>query len=148
MDKALYDDKWQDVIRPEILKRDNYKCQDCGLQHKKYILRDKKGAWKYIEPSEYAEYCTLKMRAYRVYLQVAHLDSVKTNNDPSNLRTLCLWCHLKYNKAHKQLMRLAQKKSKHLSSLIDTLFDQQTYAKSALIAPSLRSVDKSESKKK
>lgn len=113
MIKALYHDQWQDVIRPEILKRDGFKCQDCGVQHKRYILREKSGLWTYIEKSEYAEYCTLKMRAYRVYLQVAHLDSDKSNNNDSNLRSLCLWCHLKFDKSYKQLLRISKKKDSH-----------------------------------
>jgi len=113
MDFRSYAETWTDVIRPEILKRDNYKCQDCGIQHKRYILREKNGSWKYIESSEYVEYCTLKIRAYRVYLQVAHLDNNKENNSSDNLKTMCLWCHLKYDKYWKNLLRLAKKKDSH-----------------------------------
>lgn len=109
MEFNKYSEDWNDKIRPGILKRDNYKCQECGVVHKRYIIRDKTGGWKYIEKVEYEEYCSLKMRVYRIFLQVAHLDSNKDNNEDSNLRTMCLWCHLRYDKSWKQLLRIAKK---------------------------------------
>lgn len=112
MDKKQYSEEWTDKIRPAILLRDNFKCQDCGVRHLKYVHRNTNGVWHYIEPDEYAEMQPHKLRVYRVYLQVAHLNCDKNNNNPDNLRTLCLWCHLKFDKSHKLLMRLAQKKSK------------------------------------
>ena len=103
--------------RESILKRDNYKCQECGVVHKKYIIRNGDGKFIYISKQEYEENNKNLSKCYRIYLQVAHLDNDRTNNDSSNLRCLCLWCHLKYDKNYKLLMRLAKKKGKHSSLL-------------------------------
>lgn len=123
MEFNKYNEEWSDIIRPEILKRDNYKCMECGVQHKRYILRSKEGQWKYIEKDEYEEYNKLKERVYKVHLQVAHLDNIKENNNPDNLKTLCLWCHLKYDKDYKRLLRIAKKKSSTISSLLNSSQD-------------------------
>ena len=41
---------------------------------------------------DYCEHCGLKPE-YKVVLDVDHIDGDHTNNDPSNLQTLCANCH-------------------------------------------------------
>lgn len=109
--KNLYPENWVDTIRPDILKRDSYKCRDCGIKHRSYVLVDSKGNRTLIEKDEHEEYKTYGANTYRIYLQVAHLDCVKSNCDYSNLLSLCPTCHNRRDRGHKVVMRLAEKKN-------------------------------------
>lgn len=46
---------------------------------------------------DYGEHCY----AVRVVLTVAHLDHTPENNDPTNLRAFCQFCHNRYDRAHR-----------------------------------------------
>lgn len=108
--KSLYPENWVDTIRPAILKRDNYKCTKCGIKHRSYVLVDSNFNWTVIEKSEHDEYKTYGAKTYRVFLQVCHLDNIKSNCDYSNLVVMCPKCHNLADRAWKQVMRLADKK--------------------------------------
>lgn len=110
MNFKKYHEDWTDRIRPDILKRDKFKCQECGAVHKGYYLVSNGRYATRIEADEYVEYTGHGVKCARVYLQVAHLDMDRNNNDYSNLRALCLLCHLRFDKAYKRLCRLAKKK--------------------------------------
>jgi hypothetical protein len=60
--------------------------------------------------AEWAKKEGFKVR--RIWLQVAHLDQDTTNNDLSNLKTLCPRCHLRHDNAFNVLKRLQSKKSR------------------------------------
>lgn len=110
MDFSEYDPSWSDVIRPAILARDKFKCQECGARHRHYYLFQKGKLPIKIEAPEYLEYKTIGLDARILYLQVAHLDCDKTNNDYTNLKSLCPTCHLRYDRAWKKVLRLSKKK--------------------------------------
>lgn len=107
MKYSLYHPDWRDIIRPSILKRDNYKCCVCGVRHKSRVFKTTSGA--YVELDELMEVWAKQQnkRVHTLHLQVAHLDHNKNNNDPSNLRTLCPVHHAKYDSNHKTLSRVA-----------------------------------------
>lgn len=105
-----YADGWQDVIRPAILKRDNYKCKRCGAPQRSV---------GYYEPNETFIVCDPFMEAwakrsgkklYRIHLQVAHLDNIPGNNEPKNLQTLCPRHHLQMDNSRTILIRGKQVK--------------------------------------
>jgi hypothetical protein len=104
--KKAYSEDWNDIIRPAILKRDAYKCTVCKVGHKRYIAYRDGYLWRYIESDEVAEFKENGWKAYRVYLQVAHLDHNKNNNAEINLRTLCPYHHLANDATYKRLARL------------------------------------------
>ena len=56
-------------LREVVIKRDKYKCVDCGFTRKQH-----KQKWK-------------------IDLNVDHLDRDRNNNMVENLQTLCLKCH-------------------------------------------------------
>ena len=105
--KSHYPENWVDTIRPAILKRDNYKCTKCGIKHRSYVLVDSKGNQTVIDKDEYNEYKAYGAKAYRIFLQVCHLDNVKSNCDNTNLVSMCPKCHHVNDREHKRLMRLA-----------------------------------------
>lgn len=72
--KSAYAPQWKRIART-IRKRDNYTCQACQVVFPKISK----------------------------YLHVHHIDGDKTNNDPSNLITLCAKCHPKGK--HKEQFR-------------------------------------------
>lgn len=102
-----YHPDWKDVIRPAILKRDNYRCRVCGIQHKSVVYKLTSGA--YMECDEFtAEWAkTAGRRVFKVSLQIAHIDHNKCNNDPENLITLCPRHHAKMDADHKRFLRIS-----------------------------------------
>lgn len=105
--KSLYPENWNDEIRPAILKRDNKTCQHCGIKHRSYILIDQNNKVIKIDKQECDELRAAGYRAYRVFLQVAHKDNIKSNCTPDNLISLCNRCHYLMDLPFKKFLRLA-----------------------------------------
>ena len=101
-----YPDNWNDEIRPSILKRDNYKCVECGIKHRSYVLIDQSKKRIQIEHDEFIEYKKEGWNTYKIYLQVSHINNIKSDCSDANLRTLCNQCHAKADKAWKSVIRL------------------------------------------
>jgi len=104
--KKQYSEEWHDKIRPAILLRDNFKCQGCGIKHRTYIFIDQSDKVIQITRQEHEELKLEGQRTYRVFLQVAHKDNDKSNNQPHNLISQCPRCHYKRDKVYKQLLRI------------------------------------------
>lgn len=66
-----YSPEFNDGLRENIKKRDNYNCAECGLTEEENLKRFKKG------------------------LIIHHIDFNKKNNNEINLITLCHKCHAK-----------------------------------------------------
>lgn len=100
-----YHQDWREKIRPAILRRDNYKCTDCGATNHStgyYDARD-----NYVQCDEFMQAWALKqgIRLRVVHLQVAHLDQDTNNNDESNLSTKCPRHHFKHDREFNRLKR-------------------------------------------
>ena len=106
MDYSQYHPDWKDIIRPAILKRDNYRCAHCGIKHKARVYRDTTN--KYVECDDFMEQWAINTgrKVFTLYLQVAHLDHNKSNNDPSNLKSLCPVHHARFDTEHKRFARI------------------------------------------
>lgn len=109
MDYKEYSPDWRDIIRPEILRRDQYKCKHCGIGHKTQVYCNSKGAYTICDSFTVQWAKSVGKRVFKIYLQVAHLDQDKSNNDPANLLSLCPRCHGKYDKQFKSLKRITYK---------------------------------------
>ena len=103
--REKYHPNWEDIIRPEILKRDQYKCQNCGLEHRGLYLVDEKGKHIKIDKEEYIEALRNNEKTKKIFLQVAHLDHNPKNNNYENLKSLCPKCHLDYDRIQNQIKR-------------------------------------------
>lgn len=101
-----YPDNWNDEIRPSILKRDEYKCVECRIKHRSYVLITDGNERVQIEHDEFIEYKREGKNCYKIYLQVSHKNSIKSDCSDENLQSLCNRCHANYDREHKRLVRI------------------------------------------
>lgn len=106
--KERYHQDWNDIIRPEILKRDKYRCTKCGAEHKQAYVFDEDGSKHKIPDNEIKEWKKYGDKAYKVFLQIAHLDHDPNNNNYSNLASMCVKCHLKNDTQHRIMARIVK----------------------------------------
>lgn len=109
MDYSLYHPDWKDIIRPSILKRDQYRCQVCRVKHKARVYKNTNNA--YTECDDFMESWAVKngKKVFTLYLQIAHLNHDKSDNDPLNLASLCPIHHARHDKEHKKFQRIVFK---------------------------------------
>lgn len=106
--RELYHPNWNDIIRPEILKRDKYKCQNCGLKHRGLYLVQDSGKLLEIDKEEYIEALRNDEKVKKIFLQIAHLDHNPKNNKYENLKALCPGCHF----SNDRIQNVIKRKSK------------------------------------
>lgn len=87
--RSGYPSEFNDFLKEEIKKRDDYKCQMCGLQEEEHIL------------------------IYNQCLSIHHIDYRKINCEHSNLIALCHQCHgrTNYNREYWQDYFLTKKEN-------------------------------------
>jgi 5-methylcytosine-specific restriction endonuclease McrA len=107
--KTEYPENWNDEIRPAVLKRDNFRCTKCGLVHRKTYVFFPDGHKMVIPKSEIDFWKGDGNTVKTIYLQVAHLDHLKTNHNLTNLAAMCVKCHLNYDRATNNILRIAKK---------------------------------------
>lgn len=107
-----YHPEWRDRIRPEILKRDKFRCAVCGVKQKTVGYRDSKQ--RFIQCDEFMVQWAKDqgIKTFTVYLSVIHLDHNKKNNEPSNLRTACQLHHNRHDHHHRKMNRALRKQTK------------------------------------
>lgn len=96
-----YAEDWYDTIRPNVLKRDNYRCVHCTIRHRQLVVIEKSGSWTKVSADLKSILLEENKRIYRCLLQIAHIDQNKANNDMSNLMSLCPRCHSKFDAPYK-----------------------------------------------
>ena len=127
--RAFYASKlWRFEIRPRILRRaggqfdekgrylGGAKCEECGVPDRKIATRGPESSWKIgahwwsphgLPPSKW-----LRIRSVAVVLTIAHLNHDHSDNRDDNLKALCQWCHLNYDKPHHKETREIHKDQK------------------------------------
>jgi len=105
IDYKKYPSNWKDEIRPDILKREAYKCKFCKVRHKAYGYRNHKKI--FVECDDFLiNWATANgHKIIRIILTVAHLDHDIQNNDYENLAALCQQCHNQYDGPTRALNR-------------------------------------------
>ncbi len=106
--KENYPENWHDTIRPAILRRDGYKCRQCGVKHRQYQVKYDLTNWQNVNSGEAVEAAFEGYKARRVFLQVAHLDQDPSNNDEKNLEAKCPDCHRTFDKRFNLLKRIGK----------------------------------------
>jgi hypothetical protein len=126
--RHFYGHEWRTVTRPRILARAKNKCEQCAKpngrkvwvwknqeNHQYWTLSKARQLWRYCrfgsEPGNFwLSSAGLKSaRRIRVVLTVAHLNHTSGDDRDENLKALCQWCHLDYDKQHHRDTRAARK---------------------------------------
>lgn len=100
-----YHPDWKDKIRPAILKRDNYRCRECGVPNKIYVVRMENGDWVEADDLVKTEAKRVGQKITRIILTVAHLNHIVFDNREENLKSLCQLHHLRHDAPHKAAMQ-------------------------------------------
>jgi len=129
--RYLYGKEWRYVTRPRILARAGDKCEQCGKPHQKTVtvmslsvggrlvqfwrssprlwIRCSDRATFPAKPFERAYWKEGRAHDVFVLLTVAHLNHVSGDDRDENLKALCQWCHLNYDKLHHHETRATRK---------------------------------------
>lgn len=105
-----YPENWEDTIRPDILKRDKYKCSDCNVYHRQtgYYEGD---LWIPLLGEFEITWAKKKgFKVQKIHLQIAHLDQNPANNEYSNLLSKCPKHHLAFDNMFNTAKRLMRRK--------------------------------------
>jgi 5-methylcytosine-specific restriction endonuclease McrA len=119
MERDRYPDNWEQMSL-EIRIAANHKCQMCGKECRRpseklseFVLRVYGGLkghrWK--EARDAIDH----PQKYR--LTGAHLDQNPTNNHPSNLKALCMVCHIQYDHPHLKRNAIAKRERRGQTKL-------------------------------
>lgn len=135
-----YPPNWKSEIRPRILERANYKCEECGIPHLAVGYRDDNGTFHPIEGNEhYANAGAGKLpykdakkvadlvhdyQGYKyivIVVTIAHLDHDVDNWEVKDerLKALCQKCHTTYDGRAKRKKNLIQKYIRSLFPILE-----------------------------
>jgi hypothetical protein len=95
IDRSQYPPNWETEVRPRILARDGKKCRCCGLGNHLWGYRDAGGRFHSLPKGMPAP---PGFKAFRILLNVVHLDHARTNHSDDNLGLMCQRCHVRYDK--------------------------------------------------
>lgn len=95
------------------------KCEQCRVPARAAVYRGPAGLWR-LTPTGSAwhtargietTYVPLwsRVRAVKIVLTVAHLNHDPADNRDRNLKALCQWCHLNWDRGHHKETRSARK---------------------------------------
>lgn len=130
-DRRKYPADW-DAIRAEVLERAGNKCEECGIENHRVVIRGKlhdqavyqgdDGGKVYdadtseVVGEDYIGFGDPKSRFTKIVLTISHTDHDTTNNgepgDRSNLRALCQYHHFKHDRDHHTKNSAATRKRK------------------------------------
>jgi 5-methylcytosine-specific restriction endonuclease McrA len=107
------------AIRRRILERAGHCCEQCGVPNGEVAARN--GGWWAIPGLAYAMDANgqpacpvavfLANRYVRIVLTIAHLNHNPADNRDENLKALCQWCHLNWDRLHHKETRCQRKDS-------------------------------------
>jgi hypothetical protein len=96
----LYPSDWKTAIRPRILKRDRHRCRVCKVKNYTWGYREPDGTfvpalgWS----KEKGKTDREGHRIFRIQLNVAHVDHGLSDHSDANLKTMCVRCHVLYDR--------------------------------------------------
>lgn len=109
--RHLYRGPEYEAQRRRILERAGVRCEQCGAPNHRILLRvagwwfDRScGVWH--GPGGQVLIATVRFwkgcrtRRVKIVLTMAHLDHDPSNQGDDNVKMLCQWCHLNYDKLH------------------------------------------------
>lgn len=118
IDYKKYHPEWKTRIRPDILKRANNCCEECGVKNYSLGFWDKSGSfwlqeaiWNHFYYEGYdvfeneLSHMPPNKNPVKVVLTISHTDHDITNNDYSNLKALCQLHHNRHDAAYRAANR-------------------------------------------
>ena len=110
--RHFYGREWRKVTRPRILARAGNKCEDCGAPNGLDLVRSGK-LWRRWNPRKNRGRIGGKFmenpHLVRCVLTIAHLNHTPGDDRDENLKALCQWCHLNFDKDHHRESRATRK---------------------------------------
>lgn len=104
------------ATRARILARAGNKCEQCGAPNREQVKRGPAGTWRADGAWRTARGSLLgreprwsERRDVTIVLTLAHLNHTPGDDRESNLKALCQWCHLNYDKLHHKHTRSTRK---------------------------------------
>lgn len=94
IDYKKYPRRWRKEVRPRILERDGHRCRCCGLGNHLRGYRDAGGRF---HPLPKIKPAPPGFRAFRILLNVVHLDHGLSDHSDDNLGLMCQRCHRRYD---------------------------------------------------
>lgn len=121
--REFYGREWREIVRPRILRRAGNCCEQCLAPNLTEATRVrgcwleqrvswKDGVttcWRAHDGSILLERPPGRTRRVRIVLTIAHLNHVAGDDRDDNLKALCQWCHLNYDKHHHAETRATRK---------------------------------------
>jgi hypothetical protein len=120
--RRFYGREWREVVRPRILKRAQYSCEACWAPNNYRVERV--GGW-WLNPmlglwirasaagspdvNDARRFDPGERHSVWIVLTIAHLNHVAGDDGDDNLKALCQWCHLNYDKQHHAETRATRK---------------------------------------
>lgn len=101
---------WFDTIRPRILKRDNYRCRKCRIANRQLAIKENGIVQPLMDDFEIDWAKRNNKRIIKIYLVIAHLNHITSDNKDENLLTLCPTCHFANDLPMNLVKRLMKKK--------------------------------------
>ena len=110
-----YSVTWRDIVRPDILRRDNYKCSHCSVKNN-VLFYNENGVRKLVDDNWLHSWAIKNnIKLSKVCLSISHSCHNSACINYSHLTTLCQACHLRYDKHHHLMSRLINASQKRVS---------------------------------
>jgi hypothetical protein len=115
--RKFYGRQWADEIRPAILRRAGNRCEQCRVWNNVEVFRGEEGMWRvsgphapwHLNDGRLTMDKPMDEHRVRIVLTIAHLNHISGDDRPENLKALCQWCHLDFDKAHHAESRAIRK---------------------------------------
>lgn len=131
--RHLYGKQWKQETRPRILLRAGNRCEICGVPNHALVLR---AAGWWTQPKRHVlvafikhkrragplfwnpptgggstllEFQPMICRLVQIVLGVAHMNHLAGDDRDENLKAMCQWCHLNYDKEQHHVSRAIRK---------------------------------------
>lgn len=132
--RHFYGPVWRQETRPQILARARDKCECCKVPNHTEVFRAS-GMWRHIAVGAVWHRANGKVTTFqpatdhrvRIVLTIAHLNHISGDDRADNLKAMCQWCHLDYDRRHHQRSRATRKdKARPLLQLLDPEQEHQS----------------------
>ena len=110
----FYSASWKNDVRPRILARAGNRCEECRVPNRRFVARVGQAWWdqgrrQYFSPDGSRPRSWKHPHTVLIVLTIAHLNHVPGDDGDANLKALCQWCHLNYDRLHHAETRATRK---------------------------------------